>query len=468
MILAGRHASQDQLDRFHWEARAVASLQHPGVVQIFDIGTSSGRPFLAIELCEGGSLASRLDSRPWSSHRAAVMVEELARVVQAAHDRHIVHRDLKPENVLLTDTGRPKVTDFGLAKHLENDEGKTRTGAILGTPSYMAPEQAAGRSKEVTTAADVYGLGAILYRLLTGRPPFQAESAADTLLQVLGEDPVPPRTLNPDVPRDLEAITLRCLEKPTGRRYPSAGELADDLRRFLDGSQTLARPRTTIDRLIHYGKRNPGTAIARVLTVVGLLSFSFFEPDVGNPGAVFVVFLLVALAAPLRVDARWLARSGVAAASLALVAYYVGILVLPNALVFASGVVNAFQLFGATFSCVVALSCAIDYGRKHGFVVALAVPLAIVLFYLPLYPGLKAGTMAYGFAIGIFSRVATDRLGGRIVDAVCCSLLGSALVLAFERILPRGAINLIFGLIAGGAAVGAVVGALASGGRRRA
>jgi WD40 repeat protein len=199
-------------------------------------------PYFALEFCPGGSLAAKFDGMPWPAGRAATLVAALARGVDAAHQRGIVHRDLKPSNILLGADGTPKVSDFGIAKRLDAEAGQTRTGAVLGTPSYMAPEQAEGKSRDVGPAADVYSLGAILYELLTGRPPFQGPTPLDTILQVLAEPAVPPSRRHPQVPADLEAICLKCLEKRATARYATAQALAEDLDRFLAGSPTLARP----------------------------------------------------------------------------------------------------------------------------------------------------------------------------------------------------------------------------------
>jgi serine/threonine-protein kinase len=209
MILAGAHAGAEELARFRTEAEAVARLQHPHIVQIYEVGESEGRPYFSLEFVDGGSLAARLDGSPLAPRQAARLVETLAQAMQAAHERGIVHRDLKPANVLLTSEGQPKITDFGLAKQLDSVKGQTQTGAVMGTPSYMAPEQAGGKSKEVSPVTDVYALGAILYELLTGRPPFKAANPLDTVLQVLSEEPVPPSRINVLLPRDLETIWLQ-------------------------------------------------------------------------------------------------------------------------------------------------------------------------------------------------------------------------------------------------------------------
>ena len=274
MVLSGAHAGEQELARFKAEAEAIARLQHPNIVQIYEVGEHEGKPFFSLELVGGGSLAERLDGTPLPARQAAELVRTLARAVHSAHECGVVHRDLKPANILLrrksespnpkseprtggsdSDFGfgisdlEPKITDFGLAKRVDVNTGQTGSGAILGTPSYMAPEQASGKSKEAGPPADVYALGAILYECLTGRPPFNAATALDTLLQVLERDPVPLRLLNPKVERDLETICLRCLEKEPRRRYPSAAALADDLDRFLRGESISIRSVNLLDRL---------------------------------------------------------------------------------------------------------------------------------------------------------------------------------------------------------------------------
>jgi serine/threonine-protein kinase len=244
VVRAGTHAGAEELARFRREAEAIASLRHPNVVEIYEVGDQGGVPYYAMELCSGGSLAQQLAGGPLALRRATELVETLARAVQAAHEAGVVHRDLKPANVLLAADGTPKVTDFGLAK--KRDDGSpelTASGAILGTPAYMAPEQASGDGKHVGPAADVWALGAILYELLTGRPPFRAATPFDTLLQVLSDIPEPPTRLRPGMPAELEAICLRCLEKKPARRYASAAELADDLQHFRDGLPLAVRPR---------------------------------------------------------------------------------------------------------------------------------------------------------------------------------------------------------------------------------
>jgi serine/threonine protein kinase len=238
MILAG-HAGQDQLARLRAEAEALAHLQHPNIVQIFEVGVLDGRPFFSMEFMGGGSLAARVRGRPQAPGQAAQWVEILARAIHAAHGRDIVHRDLKPANILFGAEGTLKITDFGLARRLD-ESGPTASGDVMGTPSYMPPEQTASE-KVIGPAADVYSLGAILYDLLSGRPPFEAATAADTLQQVRTVDPVPLRRLQPKVSRDLETICLQCLQKNPADRYATAADLADDLSRFLRGEPVQAK-----------------------------------------------------------------------------------------------------------------------------------------------------------------------------------------------------------------------------------
>jgi serine/threonine protein kinase/tetratricopeptide (TPR) repeat protein len=278
MILHGGHASTEDLVRFKIEAQAVALLQHPNIVQIYDNGERDGRPYFALEFLEGGSLQQRLDGTPIPPRVAAHLIEQLARAMDFAHRRGIVHRDLKPANILLAEAPgtaleacTPKITDFGLAKRLQDDQGQTGTEAILGTPTYMAPEQAAGKTREVGPAADIYALGAILYDMLTGRPPFKGDTVMDTLHMVQMVDPVPPVRLQPRCPLDLQTICLKCLEKDPYKRYGSAGELADDLERFLDGRPITARPTTRLERTWKWVRRRPAAAALLALSILAPL-----------------------------------------------------------------------------------------------------------------------------------------------------------------------------------------------------
>jgi WD40 repeat protein len=261
MVLLGEQATPEQLARFRTEAAAAAALQHPNIVQVHEVGEHGRRPFFSLEFVAGGSLAQMLAAGPQQARPAAELVETLARAVQHAHEHGIVHRDLKPANVLRTADGVPKVTDFGLAKHLDGGAGPTQSGAIVGTPAYMAPEQAAGKSQEVGPAADVYALGSILYELLTGRPPFRAATMLETLELVRSADPVPPGRLLPKLPRDLETVCLKCLHKDPKKRYATAQELADDLRRFLSHQPIRARRTGLAERLWRWCRRNPAVAV---------------------------------------------------------------------------------------------------------------------------------------------------------------------------------------------------------------
>jgi WD40 repeat protein/tRNA A-37 threonylcarbamoyl transferase component Bud32 len=270
MILAGSQAGPEETARFLREAETIALVKHPHVVEIHEFGTHEGKPYFSLEYLEGGSLADRLKGEPQPPLQAAKLVAMLAGAVQAAHERGIVHRDLKPANVLLAADGTPKVTDFGLAK--QGDSGKTATGQVLGTPSYMAPEQALGNPQAVGAAADVYALGAILYEMLTGRPPFRGASDWDTLQMVVGTEPVAPCRLQPKVPRDLETICLKCLEKDPARRYATAQDLAEDLGRFADGRPIVARPVGRLERVAKWARRRPELATLAVLLVFVFLA----------------------------------------------------------------------------------------------------------------------------------------------------------------------------------------------------
>jgi eukaryotic-like serine/threonine-protein kinase len=271
MIRAGSSARPEDLARFEIEAKAVAAIEHANIVQIFEIGEHDGMPYFSLEFLSGGSLAKKIGGKPQPIDEAARIVEVLARAMYVAHEHKVVHRDLKPANVLLTAEGTLKITDFGLVKRLEGDSGQTRSGSILGTPSYMAPEQARGESQKVGPAADQYALGAILYELLTGRPPFQGTSVLDTLDMVRSKEPVPPSQLQPKTPRDLETICLKCLEKDIERRYPDVLALAEDLRKFRAGEPILARPVSDAERAWRWCLRNPRVAVLSAAIALLLL-----------------------------------------------------------------------------------------------------------------------------------------------------------------------------------------------------
>jgi hypothetical protein len=248
MMLSGPMASSSDLQRFKTEAEAIAALRHPHIVSVHEVGEIDGRAYFSMDFIDGVSLAQRLADGPVPGRVAARYLVKIARAIQHAHDHRILHRDLKPSNILLDAEDQPHVTDFGLAKRLDHSTLHTQTGAILGTPSYMAPEQAAG-ARELTPAVDIYGLGAVLYELLTGRAPFRAETPLDTVLQVLESQPAPPRLLNPKVEKDLETICLKCLEKEPKRRYASAEGLAADLERYLAGESIQARSANLMVRI---------------------------------------------------------------------------------------------------------------------------------------------------------------------------------------------------------------------------
>ncbi|MCC6419996.1 MAG: serine/threonine protein kinase, partial [Gemmataceae bacterium] len=292
MILGGRLASEEDLQRFRTEAEAAAGLQHPNIVQFYEVGVIDGQHFFSMQFIDGCTLAQRLSAGPLPPRHAARYARQIARAVHFAHRRGILHRDLKPSNILIDADDEPHVTDFGLAKRLGgSDSGQTRTGSILGTPSYMAPEQAAGK-KQVGPTTDVYGLGAVLYDLLTGRPPFRSDTPMDTVMQVLETDPVPPRLLNPKIDTDLETIVLKCLEKDPRRRYPTAEALAEDLQRYLNGDSIHARSSTVLDWLTRALDRSHHDAAFHTWSTMVLLmaAIIFFEH--------LAVYVLVQTGAP--------------------------------------------------------------------------------------------------------------------------------------------------------------------------
>ncbi|MDB5353522.1 MAG: serine/threonine protein kinase [Planctomycetota bacterium] len=278
MILASHLANADQVERFYAEARAAAKLQDPHVVAIHDVGEIQGQHYFAMEFIDGPSLAQKLNAGPIDPRDAAKLVAIVARAVDRLHARGIVHRDLKPSNILLDTTGRPFVTDFGLAKMFSGDRPETYSNAIVGTPSYMAPEQAAGRKTEVGPLSDVYSLGAILYELLTGRPPFEERNPLDTLVQVLESEPTPPSRIRQGLPKTLEWICLKCLEKSPGERYASAEALAKDLERFLTGEIVEARKLGVWPLLRRWSRREPSlvTRLSAMAICVSVLQLDQF------------------------------------------------------------------------------------------------------------------------------------------------------------------------------------------------
>src|SRR5436190_12007724 len=286
MILAGQLASPAEVDRFYAEAQAAATLEHPNIVPIFEVGQHEQHQYFSMGYVAGESLAQRLASGPLPPHEAASIIAEVAAAVHFAHGKGVIHRDLKPANILIDADGRPRITDFGLAKRQADTSGLTVTGQMLGTPSFMPPEQISNTNGKIGPAADVYSLGATLYALLTGRPPIQSASAIDTLKQVLEKEPVALREFDGNVPRALETITLKCLEKQPSRRYESAEALADELNRFLTGRPILARPVSRIEHGYRWCRRNPvvaslAAAAAALLLSVAIISTSAYQREAG-------------------------------------------------------------------------------------------------------------------------------------------------------------------------------------------
>ncbi len=301
MVLSGAHARERDLDRFRGEAQAVANLHHPNIVEIYEFGEHQGLPYYSLEYVEGGSLSRKIRGRPFPPLEAARIAEELARAIQYCHQRGVIHRDLKPSNILLQKKSAipdpksekaggdstpdfeirisdfdPKISDFGLAKLLESDPGLTKSGMVMGTPSYMAPEQTQGRMRDVGTHTDIYALGTILYEMLTGRPPFRAESVLETMEMVGSYEPVPPSRIYSKVPRDLETICLKAMAKAPERRYRSALALAQDLERFQGGESIVARREGTFSRLWRRVRRRPITSVVFVLLIALAAGTSVF------------------------------------------------------------------------------------------------------------------------------------------------------------------------------------------------
>ncbi len=270
LLLLGRYSSADSIERFRREAQAVAALRHPNIVALHEVGECEGQHYFSMEYVDGASLAERLRAGPLPSSRCAEIARAMAGAMHYAHGCGVMHRDLKPSNVLLDAFGQVRITDFGLAKRLDGTSDLTVPGQIVGTPNYLAPEQAAGRSDEIGPLSDVYAIGAVLYELLTGRPPFLAHSLQETLLRIRDTDPIPPHSLNPAVARDLETISLKCLQKQPAQRYPSAQALADDLTRFLSQQPILARPVAPAERVLKWIRRNPRLATLCSITVLAV------------------------------------------------------------------------------------------------------------------------------------------------------------------------------------------------------
>lgn len=272
MILSGQLASEAEVKRFHVEAEAAANLQHPNIVAIHEVGMHEGRHYFTMDFVDGRNLALIAGGKPLAATRAVGYVKTIAEAIHFAHQRGTLHRDLKPQNVLIDSADRVRITDFGLAKQIDRESSLTMTGVAMGSPSYMPPEQARGQQDRVGPHSDVYAIGAILYELLTGRPPFSGNTPVATMMQALAQDPVPPRRLNNEVPVDLETICLKCLEKSAERRYPSARALAEELDRFLKNEPIQARPASTLRKAVNWSRRNPlALAALAALAIVGLV-----------------------------------------------------------------------------------------------------------------------------------------------------------------------------------------------------
>ncbi len=292
MILAGQWAGPEARQRFRAEAEAAANLQHPNIVAIHEVGKRDGQQYFTMDFVAGTNLAALVRDHPLPAERAAAYVKTIAEAVHFAHQHGILHRDLKPQNVLIDTDDRPRVTDFGLAKRIETESGLTRTGDVLGSPSYIPPEQASSRLDEISPRSDVYSLGAILYELITGRAPFSGGTALETLCQVIDSPPPAPRKLNPSVPRDLETICLKCLEKSPSQRFQSVQELADELARFLNGERILSSPRRleSANTWIWMGCGvSVGAVASIVLRVMGWPPQSLFAGPLAN-GAIGIVY----------------------------------------------------------------------------------------------------------------------------------------------------------------------------------
>jgi len=284
MILSSHLASAEHVRRFRAEAKAAAGLRHPHIVHIHEVGQIHGQHYFAMEYVDGESLSERMARRPLEIESAAAIISKVARAVDYLHQHGVVHRDLKPSNILLDSDGEPCVTDFGLAKVFSADSERTATGVIAGTPSYMAPEQAAGCQEKVGPACDIYSLGAILYELLTGRPPFRADTPLDTVMQVLSREPALPRRLNRRVPRQLELICLKCLAKSADDRYPTASALADDLDHFLKGEALDARPPHPGQRFMRWARREPAMSSRLIaLAIFFIVEWINYAREMGNP-----------------------------------------------------------------------------------------------------------------------------------------------------------------------------------------
>ncbi len=289
MIRSNAMATDVELERFRTEVDAIALLDHPNIIPVYESGVHAGCHFFTMKLVAGQSLSYSVESMRERPREIASLMMKIARAVQHAHQRGILHRDLKPGNILMDTETEPLVADFGLAKIAANDSSLTRTSLVIGTPSYMAPEQATDERGEVTILSDVYSLGAILYELLTGRPPFKGANSYETIRQVVHEDPKPPATVFPGADRELSTIAIKCLEKEPARRYPSADALADDLERWIEGRPIVARSHTRLERAFKWVRRHPTAAVASAIggtaTLLGTLvafyiAFRLYEASI--------------------------------------------------------------------------------------------------------------------------------------------------------------------------------------------
>ena len=312
MIRAGRLASAEELGRFRLEAEAAANLDHPHIVPIFDVGEHLGQLYFSMRLVEGGSLARRLGECGRDPLVAARLVATVAQAVDHAHRQGFWHRDLKPANILLDHAGRPLVTDFGLAKRVKADVSLTQSGAILGTPSYMAPEQAAGGKQPLTAAADVYSLGAVLYEVLTGRPPFRAETVRETIFLVLESEPIPPSSIRPGLPVELERVCLKCLEKNPNARYPTARALAEDLERYLRGEGVEAGRPNPLQKLARWTRREPELVshLGGLAIMAAVTEYNHRTATVVDPRYHYAVMSVLALWAGFSWAFQWVLRKG--------------------------------------------------------------------------------------------------------------------------------------------------------------